>query len=70
VYSFGAWLRTTDAPVILDGGLATELERRGLDISGPLWSARVLVDAPDAIEELHADYYAAGADCVTSANPS
>jgi len=28
--------------VILDGGLATELERRGADLSGPLWSAKLL----------------------------
>ena len=46
---------------ILDGGLATELEARGCDISGSLWSARVLRAAPEAIEQLHYDYYAAGA---------
>lgn len=54
--------------LILDGGLATELEKRGYDISGPLWSARLLLDAPDAIEQLHYDYFAAGAQCVTSAS--
>jgi homocysteine S-methyltransferase len=54
--------------LILDGGLATELERRGHDISGPLWSARILLDRPDAIEQLHYDYFAAGADCVISAS--
>lgn len=54
--------------LILDGGLATELERRGHDISGPLWSARALLDTPDAIEQLHYDYFASGADCVISAS--
>jgi homocysteine S-methyltransferase len=54
--------------LILDGGLATELERRGYDISGPLWSARVLLETPDAIEQLHYDYFAAGAHCVISAS--
>lgn len=54
--------------LILDGGLATELGKRGYDISGPLWSARLLLDAPDAIEQLHYDYFAAGAHCVTSAS--
>ncbi|MDX1501536.1 MAG: homocysteine S-methyltransferase [Thermoanaerobaculia bacterium] len=53
---------------ILDGGLATELERRGHDLSDELWSARLLVDRPDAIEELHFDYLAAGADCVIGAS--
>lgn len=54
--------------ILLDGGLATELEQRGLDISGALWSARVLVEAPDAIEQLHYDYFRAGAECTTSAS--
>ena len=54
--------------LILDGGVATELERRGYDISGPLWSAKLLVDAPEAVEQLHFDYFAAGAHCVTSAS--
>src|SRR5262245_34545707 len=54
--------------LILDGGLATELEARGYDISGRLWSARVLRSTPDAIEQLHYDYYAAGADCAITAS--
>lgn len=53
--------------IILDGGSGTELERRGYDTSGALWSARLLTENPDAIEQLHYDYYAAGADCVISA---
>jgi homocysteine S-methyltransferase len=54
--------------VVLDGGLATELERRGVDLSGPLWSARVLRDAPEVIEEVHEEYYAAGSDVATTAS--
>jgi homocysteine S-methyltransferase len=53
---------------LLDGGLATELEHRGFDISGPLWSARVLREAPQAIEQVHYDYFAAGADFAISAS--
>ena len=49
--------------MILDGALATELERRGCDLNDPLWSARVLLENPDAIRQVHADYFAAGADC-------
>jgi homocysteine S-methyltransferase len=52
-----------EGSLVLDGGLATELEARGHDISGALWSARLLRSAPEAIEQLHYDYYAAGA-CV------
>lgn len=54
--------------VILDGGLATGLEARGCDISGSLWSARVLRTAPEAIEQLHYDYYAAGARVAITAS--
>jgi homocysteine S-methyltransferase len=52
---------------ILDGGLATELEARGHEISDELWSARLLIDDPDSIRRLHLDYLEAGADCIVSA---
>ncbi len=53
--------------VVLDGGLATELERRGARLDGPLWSAKVLAEAPELIEQVHYDYFAAGADVATTA---
>lgn len=52
----------------MDGGLATELEARGADISDALWSARLLLDGPATIRQLHYDYYAAGADVAISAS--
>jgi homocysteine S-methyltransferase len=55
-------------PIVLDGGLATELEARGHDISGRLWSARLLRSDPEAIEQLHYDYYAAGASVAITAS--
>lgn len=54
--------------VVLDGGLATELERRGADLRDPLWSAKVLVEDPDAIRSVHAAYFEAGADVAISAS--
>jgi homocysteine S-methyltransferase len=54
--------------VVLDGGLATELERRGADLSSELWSARLLRDDPAAIVTAHRAFVAAGADVVTSAS--
>jgi len=54
--------------VILDGGLATELEARGHDLKDELWSARLLHDDPDAIRALHQAYVGAGADCVITAS--
>jgi homocysteine S-methyltransferase len=54
--------------LVLDGGLATELEKRGFDLRDSLWSARLLVEAPQAIQQLHLDYLWAGADCVIGAS--
>lgn len=53
---------------VLDGALATELELRGCDISGPLWSAHVLDTSPAAIVAVHRDYLCAGADCISTAS--
>lgn len=54
--------------VVLDGALATELERRGADLNDPLWSARLLIEAPEMIAQLHRDYFDAGADVATTAS--
>ncbi len=53
---------------IFDGGLATQLEACGCDLSDELWSARLLLDNPDIIRQVHADYLWAGADCIISAS--
>lgn len=53
---------------VLDGGLATQLEARGQDLSDALWSARLLLDDPQAIRQVHADYLWAGADCIITAS--
>lgn len=54
--------------MLLDGALATELERRGCDLDDPLWSARVLMENPEMIGLVHRDYFEAGADCATTAS--
>ena len=53
---------------VLDGGLATELEASGADLSDELWSARLLRDDPDVIEQVHLAYFEAGADCAITAS--
>ncbi len=52
----------------LDGGMATELEKLGCDLSGPLWSAHVLREQPKMVAAVHAGYLAAGADCILTAS--
>ena len=54
--------------LISDGGLATELEARGNDLSDPLWSAKLLADAPQEIVAVHATYFRAGATIATTAS--
>jgi homocysteine S-methyltransferase len=63
-----ARVREMQGTVVLDGGLATELERRGADLRDPLWSAKVLVEDPDAIRRVHEAYFEAGADVAISAS--
>jgi homocysteine S-methyltransferase len=57
-----------DTVLISDGGLATELEARGHDLSDDLWSARLLVDAPQEITAVHAAFFRAGAVFATTAS--
>jgi len=52
--------------VLLDGGLATALETRGHDLNDPLWSARILLEAPAEVRRVHTDYLAAGADVIAT----
>ena len=53
--------------LVLDGGLASELEREGHDLDHELWSARLLVEDPDSIAAVHRRYLEAGADVITTA---
>ena len=53
---------------VLDGGMATELEKLGCDLSGPLWSAHVLREEPAKVEAVHDSYLEAGADCILTAS--
>jgi homocysteine S-methyltransferase len=58
----------TQGFLVVDGGLASELERAGYDLADSLWSAKLLLDAPDAIADVHREYLEAGADCIISAS--
>lgn len=66
----GASLRQAVAsgPVVLDGGLATQLEACGYGLTDELWSARLLADAPQAIVAAHRAFLDAGASVVTTAS--
>ena len=53
---------------VLDGGLATELEARGADLHDALWSAKVLLEQPERIVDVHLAYFEAGADVAIGAS--
>jgi homocysteine S-methyltransferase len=54
--------------LVIDGALATELERRGCDLKDDLWSAKILLEQPEKIKQVHYDYFLAGADCAITAS--
>ncbi len=54
--------------LVIDGALATELERRGCSLKDDLWSAKILLEQPEIIKQVHLDYFKAGADCAITAS--
>lgn len=54
--------------VVLDGAMATELEARGCDLADSLWSAKVLMENPQLIYDVHLDYFRAGAQVAITAS--
>lgn len=48
--------------LILDGGVGSEVERRGFEVKDKLWSAKALAEQPEILEQVHYDYFKAGAD--------
>ena len=53
-------------PILLDGATGTELNRRGVNISLPLWSAAAIESAPDVLRHIHSEYISAGAEILTA----
>ena len=53
-------------PLILDGAMGTELQRRGIPAGLPLWSANALLTHPDAVKQIHREYLEAGAEIITA----
>ena len=53
--------------VVLDGGLATEMESRGADLDHELWSAKMLIESPELIRSVHSAFLNAGADIIATA---
>ncbi|MFJ3204454.1 homocysteine S-methyltransferase [Streptomyces sp. NPDC086989] len=54
--------------VLLDGGLSNQLADQGCDLSGGLWSGRVLAERPDQVAAAHTAYARAGAEVLITAS--
>jgi homocysteine S-methyltransferase len=50
--------------ILMDGGMGTEILRRGLPTTLPLWSAEVLLTHPEIVQQIHEDYINAGAEII------
>ena len=53
-----------DQIVLIDGGMGTELQRRGVPMNEVAWSGAAVATNPDAVRETHEDYIRAGAKVV------
>ncbi|CAN7275248.1 homocysteine S-methyltransferase family protein [Pararhizobium sp. LjRoot238] len=51
---------------ILDGGMSRELIRLGAELRQPEWSALALMETPNIVRQVHADFIDAGADVITT----
>jgi S-methylmethionine-dependent homocysteine/selenocysteine methylase len=51
---------------ILDGGMSRELIRLGAELKQPEWSALALIEKPEIVGQVHAEFIDAGADVITT----
>src|SRR6516225_9817832 len=49
---------------VIDGGMGTELEARGVRMDGAAWSAAANLERPDVVKSAHEDYLRAGAEVI------
>ncbi|MFF3214879.1 homocysteine S-methyltransferase [Streptomyces sp. NPDC002886] len=54
--------------VLLDGGLSNQLADQGCDLSGGLWTGRVLAESPEQVTAAHTAYARAGAEVLITAS--
>ena len=52
--------------LLLDGGVSTEIRRRGVALDKNVWSGLTTKTNPDEVRQVHADYIQAGAQIITA----
>ena len=60
----GSWQATLAAGevLVLDGGMGTELQHRGVPMDEVVWSGVAVLSHPNVVRAVHEDYIRAGAD--------
>lgn len=56
----------TGGLVLLDGATGTELQRRGVPMDQTAWCGRGALENADVLQQIHADYVAAGSNIITA----
>ncbi len=57
-------LKGEGRPLVIDGGMGTELERRGVRMDGGVWSGVAVLEQPSVVREVHEDFISAGAEVI------
>jgi homocysteine S-methyltransferase len=50
------------APIVMDGGTGTELQKIGVPMHEKVWSGRAVLSDPDSVRRVHEDFLRAGAE--------
>ncbi|MGM0699758.1 MAG: homocysteine S-methyltransferase [Actinomycetota bacterium] len=56
------------APIVIDGGLGSAAEDRGIDLDHALWSAELIRRVPDTLRAVHTAFANSGARILTTAS--
>ncbi|MGB5706536.1 MAG: homocysteine S-methyltransferase family protein [Arenicellales bacterium] len=51
-------------PVVIDGGMGTQLEKSAVPMDGKVWSGRAVLSHPHVVRQVHEDFIAAGAEVI------
>ena len=59
-------LLNNNSIILLDGGVSTEIQQRGVAMDNQAWSALATRTHPGVVREVHEDYIRAGAQVITA----
>jgi homocysteine S-methyltransferase len=51
-------------PIVIDGGMGTQLEKAGVAMHGKVWSGEAVLSNPDVVRRVHEDFIRAGAEVI------